>query len=138
MTGTYSAVVTGGFVPNTDSLAIELDAPANTAIRIKKIRITPTDGTDTTVNDFHRKIKLVFCSTTGTGSAYTPIELDDNGTPSITTVETGPATAGTISTTLDTISLHSGTDFLWQAADEEDKIVIQPGGIFAIVVNPSA
>ena len=141
MTTTYSAVVTGSFVAGQDSVAIEIDAAANETIKIKKIRITDTDGTNapTNMNDYYRKVKLVVESATATGtSAYTAVDTDDNSSPSTSTVKIGPGTPGTISTTIDVLSLHSTTDFIWQAADEDDKIVITPGGIFAVVVNPAA
>ena len=140
MTYHYAAVVTGAFAPNTDSLAIEIDAPANVTIKIKTIRITDTDGTlaPTNMNDYYRKVKLVTCSTSGTGSAFTPIEIDDNNTASVCTVETGPGTPGTIASTIETLSIHSTTDYIWQAADEDDKIIVKPGGIFAVIVNPAA
>ena len=140
MTNVYSAVVTGNFSVNTNSLAIEIDAPANTTIKIKKIRITDTDGTlaPTNMNDYYRDVSLVIESVAGTGmSTYTPIEIDDNAPASVSTVKIGPGTAGTIATTIDSLSLHSATDFFWQAADEDDKIVVTPGSIFGIVINPA-
>lgn len=139
MTNVYSAVVTGAFTANTDKLAIEIDAPANTTIKIKKIRVTSDDGTGTITDDAYREIKLVTESVAGTGgSSYTPIDLDDNNNPSVSTVKIGPMAPGTISTTVDVLSVHSGTDFYWSAADEDDKIVVTPGGIFGVVINPSA
>lgn len=140
MTGTFFVSMVGSFTVNTDSLAVEIDAPTNTTIKIKKIRITDTDGTlaPTNMNDYHRKIKLVTQSASGTGmNAFTEIESDDNNTTAVATVTTGPGTAGTISATIDTLSVHSATDFLWQAADEDDKIVVKPGESFGIIVNPA-
>lgn len=135
----YSAVVTGYFTPGTDQIAIEIDAPANTIIKIKKIRITHSDGQHANVEDSYKALDLVIQSvgTTG-GSLYTPIEVNDSATVSKCIVTVGPAPKGTIFQTIDTISIHAGTDFVWQAADEDDKIVIQPGQIFAVVVNAAA
>lgn len=134
----YTAVITGNFSANTDSLAIEIDAPANTTIKIKKIRVTDGDGTGLTTNDYHRKVKLVTQSVAGTGgSTYTPTDIDDNSTSAVSTVKTGPMTVGTISSTIDLLSVHSGTDFFWQASDEDDKIVVTPGSIFGIVISPA-
>lgn len=138
MTEKYSAVVTGNFPINTDTLAIEIDAPASTTIKITKVRVTTDDGTGTTVDDMHRKIMLHTESVAGTGgSTYTPMNLDDNNSVSAVTVKIGPMTMGTLLMMIDLISVHSGSDFYWQAADENDKIVITPGGIFGIVVNPA-
>ena len=139
MTSTYSAVVTGYFQPNTDQIAIEIDSPASSIIKIRKIRITTTDGQDTAVKDAHKAVDLIIESvgTTG-GSLYTPIPVNANNPASACTVTVGPAAKGTVFQTVDTMSVHSGTDYLWQAADDDDKIVIQPGQIFAIVVNPAA
>lgn len=123
---------------NTDSLAVEIDAAANTTVKIKKIRISDGDGTGLLVSDYHKEIKLVFESVAGTGgNSYTPIDLDDNATPSVSTVKTGAFIPGTISATLDSISIHSATDFYWSARDEDDKIVITPGGIFGLILNPA-
>lgn len=135
MTNTYTAVISGNFPPNTDNLAIEITAPANQTIKIKKIRITDADGTATTVNDFHRRVKLVTESVAGGGTSFTPITLDGNAPASNSTVTTGPTAVGTVATTIDCLSIHSATDFFWQAADEDDKIVLTPGQIFGIVVN---
>ena len=139
MTSVYSAVVTGSFQPNTDQIAIEIDAAANTTLKIKKIRITQDDGTNAATADAYRAVDLITESVgTAGGSTYTPIPIDANAPASTASVKIGPAAKGTVATTIDTLSIHSGTDFFWQAADEDDKIVITPGSIFAIVVNAAA
>lgn len=138
MTEKYSAFVTANFSANTDTLAIEIDAAAGATIKITKVRVTTDDGTGLTVDDAHREITFITESVAGTGgSTFTPIDLDDNNSASVTTVKTNLGTIGTISKTIDILSVHSGTDFYWQAADEDDKIVISPGGIFGIVINPA-
>ena len=136
MSNTYSAVVTGSFQPNTDQIAIEIDAAANTTLKIKKIRITQDDGTNAATADTYRAINLITESVgTAGGSTYTPIPIDANAPASTASVKIGPAAKGTVATTIDSLSIHSGTDFFWQAADEDDKITILPGGIFSIVIN---
>lgn len=138
MTSTYTAYVTGNFSANTNSLAIEITAGSSQVVKIKKIRITDEDGTATTVNDYYRNIILVRESAAGTGgSTFTPVDLNDNTPASSSTVKVGPMTPGTTSTTIDDLSIHSGTDFYWAAADEDDKIVVAPGAIFGIIVNPA-
>ena len=138
MTKTYSAQVTGAFDLNTDKLAIEITAAANTTVKIKKIRVFHDDGTATVTSDYHKKVKLVRESVAGTGGgSYTPLKLDANASASASTVKTGVFTVGTISDTIDALSIHSTTDFYWQAADEDDKIVVAPSGIFGIVINPA-
>lgn len=139
MTNIFSAQVTASFTANTDSLAIEIDAATNTTIKIRKIRVSTDDGTGLLVDDFYREIRLVRESAAGSGgSTYTPINIDGNNNPSVSTVKTGAFTPGTTSATIDAISIHAGTDFYWSAADEDDKIVVTPGGIFGLILNPAA
>jgi len=117
---------------------MELDAAANDSIKIRRIRIMHGDGTATVSADYHRKVKLITESAGGTGgSTFTPVAKDANATAASTTCKTSLTAVGTIDKTLDIQSQHSATDFIWQAADEDDKIVIKPGGIFGIVVNPA-
>jgi hypothetical protein len=138
MTNVFSAYATANFIVNTDSLAVEITAPANTTIKIKKIRISHADGDETVTSDYYRKVQLVRESVAGTGgSTFTPIDLDDNNNASVSTVKTGAFTPGTVSDTVDVLSIHSVTDFYWSAADDDDKIVILPGGIFGIILNPA-
>jgi hypothetical protein len=138
MTYIYAATVQAAFSTNADSLAIEITAPANTTVKIRRIRITHDDGTATTSSDYYRKVKLVTESVAGSGgSSYTPIPLDGNDPASVATVKTGAFAVGTISKTIDSNSVHSTTDFYWQARDEDDKIIVAPGGIFGVIVNPA-
>lgn len=135
----YSARVTASYEANSDNLALEITAPAGTSLKIRKIRIMADDGTSTTTPDYHKKVKLVRESAGGTGgTSYTPIDLDAISAASAATVKTGLTTVGTISETIDVLSIHSATDFYWQAYDEDDMITIAAGGIFGIVVNPAA
>jgi len=138
MTNVYSVYEQGAYTANTESLAVEIDAPTNVEIRIRKIRITASDGTDTTVPDYYTKLRLVIESAAGSGgTTFTPVPNDANAPAAASTVKTGPFTIGTVSSTIDTLSVHSGTDFNWEAKDEDDKIVIAPGGIFAVTLNPA-
>lgn len=140
MTTTYSAIVQSIFAANTDTLAIEIDAPANTTLKIRKIRISHDDGTGTVSADYYRKVKLVFESAAGSGgSSYTPIPVDSNAPASGATVNinSGSFILGTVSATLDIQSQHSSSDFVWEAVDEQDKIIVAPGGIFGVTVNPA-
>jgi hypothetical protein len=138
MTNVYCANVVASFTTNTDSLAVEITAAANTKVKIKKIRIMHDDGTATVTSDYYKNVKLVTESVAGTGgSSFTPIALDGNTTASTSTVKTGAFTKGTITDNINVVSIHSVTDFYWSAADEDDKIVLTPGGIFGVVVNPA-
>lgn len=140
MTTIYSAIVQSIFAANTDTLAIEIDATTNATVKIRKIRISHDDGTATTSSDYQRKVKLVRESSAGSGgSSYTPIPVDSNTTASVSTVNinSGSFTPGGISSTLDIQSQHSSCDFVWEALDEEDKIIVAPGGIFGVTVNPA-
>lgn len=138
MTNVYSVYEQGAYTANTESLAVEIDAPANVELRIRKIRISASDGTDTTVPDYYTKVRLVVESAAGTGgSSFTPVPNDASAPAAASTVNTGPFTLGTVSKTIDTLSIHSGTDFNWEAKDEDDKIVIAPGGIFGLTLNPA-
>lgn len=143
MTHVYSAVVQSAFSTDTDSLAIEITAPANKYVKIRKIRVFTSDGTDTTSFDHNKKVKLITESAAGSGgTSYTPITLNANDPASVCTVNIAPATTaftiGTISTTIDIFSIHSDSGFIWHASDEGDKISIAPGGIFGVTVNPPA
>ena len=138
MTKTYSAQVSGLFDANTDKLAVEITAASGTTVKIKKVRVFHDDGTALVTSDYHKEVKFVRESVAGTGgSSYTPIKLDANAAASGATVKTGVFTVGTISDTIDALSVHSATDFYWSAVDEEDKIVVLPTGIFGIVLNPA-
>lgn len=137
MTQTYSAQVTDYFDTQNDELAIEIIAPANETVKIKKIRIMYGNGIETATSDSYRRAKLVLESAAGTGGAsYTPIKTDPNSVASSSTVKigTGSFTPGTISTTIDTLSIHTATDFYWAAADEDDKIVLDPSNTFGIII----
>jgi hypothetical protein len=134
----YSAVVQAAFNTNSDSLAIEITAPSSTTIKIRKIRITHDDGTATVSADYYRKIKIVTESVAGTGgNSYTPITRDQNEPVSACTVKTALTAVGTVDKTIYINSVHSTTDYLWQASDDDDKIVVLPNGIFGIIVNPA-
>ena len=138
MTNVFTVAATVKCPVGLDCLAVEITAPANIEIKIKKIRIIEGDGTGLAVLDYYKTIKVVTESAAGTlGTAYTPIDIDDNNTPAVATVKTGPMGLGTIDKTIDQLSLHTNTDFYWAASDEDDKIVIKPGGIFALQVNTS-
>jgi hypothetical protein len=135
----YSANVAASFNSNEDSIAIEIDTPANTTVKIKKIRVMHDDGTATVTSDYHRDVKLIRETAAGTGgTSFTPIKLDGSATTSLCTVKTGPMKTGTIGDTVDNLSVHCVTDFYWSAVDDDDKIVVSPGDIFAVVVNPAA
>lgn len=143
MTHVYSAVVQSAFSTDTDTLAIEITAPANKSVKVRKIRVFTSDGTDTTSFDHNKKVKLIAESAAGSGgTSYTPITLNANDPASVSTVNIAPSsgsfTIGTVSTTIDIFSVHSDTGFFWHAADEGDKVTIAPGGIFGITVNPPA
>jgi len=140
MVDIYSAYVQSAFAANADSLAIEITAPANVTVKIRRIRISHDDGTATASSDYHRRVKLVTESVAGTGgSSYTPVPTDINATASACTVKVngGSFVVGTIDRTIDINSQHNTTDFLWQARDEDDKIIIKAGGIFGVIVNPA-
>ena len=140
MTYIYSAIVQSNFTANTDQLAVEITAPANRTLKIRKIRITHGDGTATVTSDYYRRIKIVTESVAGTGGgAYTPINTDGNDTVSVATVNinTGAFVPGTVSKTIDINSIHCTTDFSWQARDEDDKIIVLPSGIFGLIINPA-
>ena len=138
MTTIYTAQVSAEFNFNEDNLAIEIAAASNTTVKIKQIRVMTDDGTRVDTIDHYKSVKLVRESAAGTGgSSYTPIKRDPSSAASGSTVKTGAFVVGTVSETIDSLSVHSVTDFYWSAADEEDKITVEPGGIFGIVLNPA-
>jgi len=138
MVSIYSAFVQASLTANADTTVIEIDAPANAIIRIRAVRVMHGDGTATASADYQRRVKLVTESVAGTGGAtFTPVGLNANSGTSNVTVKTGLTAAGTVDATVDVMSQHSSTDFWWDAKDEDDKIVIKPGAMFAVVVRPS-
>ena len=138
----YSAYVQDSFTAATDVLAIEIDAPANTTVKIRKILINHGDGTQTNgtgVPDYHRKIKIITESAGGTGgTSYTPVKLDQNAPAAQSTVKTKLSALGTTDATFDINSQHTSNSFVWQAVDEDDKIVIKAGNFFGVVINTAA
>jgi hypothetical protein len=137
----YSAYVQTNFLIGTDQLAIEIDAPANTTLKITQINVSIGDGTATASSDFYRKVKIVTESAAGTGgTSYTPAALDANqpASASTVTVNNGAFAVGTIANTIDVNSQHSTNSFVWRAVDEDDKIVVAAGGIFGVVLNTAA
>lgn len=138
MVSIYSAFVQASLTVNTDNYVVELGPPAGAVIRIRTVRVMHGDGTATTSADYQRRVKLVTESVAGTGGAtFTPVPLNANSGASSITVKTGLTVGGTIDQTVDTMSQHNTTDFFWEARDEDDKIVVKPGELFAVVVSPS-
>ena len=130
--------MTAAFTANVDSLAVEINAASGKQVRITKIRIMHSDGTDTTTSDYYTKVKLITETVAGTGgSSFTPVPLDQGGNAAGSTVETGAFTVGTIDKTIDVNADHSNTDFYWEADSDEDKITIKDGTLFGIVLNPA-
>lgn len=138
MTTSYIATVTAYLPIGKDRTVIEINAPAATTIKIKKIRVTFGDGTQTVVADGTKLVSMVAASTSGTGgTTITPTSPDPNAPAAASTVKSGPMYKGTVTAVIDANSIHSGTDFIWHAADEDDKIVITPATMFALVENCS-
>lgn len=136
MPDVYCASVVSELSVVIDSLTIEITASPNKTVKIKRIRVMHGGGSETLTSDYHRNIKLVFESVAGTGgNVFNPVKMDPNSNPSTSSVIVGAFKPGTISDTLDSLSVHSATDYNWAAADEDDKITLAPGGIFGIILN---
>lgn len=132
------SAVAANFPTNADRMAIMVEtSAATTPIRIKKVRITSGDGTETTTPDYHKRIKFGLTSNTTSGSNQTPKVVNRSRNWYWTSSRIGPGTGYTIDTTIDTFSIHSATDFVWQAADDEDKIVVPSGTSFIVEINPA-
>jgi hypothetical protein len=134
----YSVNVVSQCAPNTDNTVVEIEASGVKVVKIKKIRIMHGEGDETVTADYHREIIIGKQGAAGTGSsAYTALKLDQNAPAATSTIRIGAFTGAGDHELTNVISAHSSVDFFWQAADEDDKIVIRPGGIFKLIINPA-
>jgi archaellin len=126
------------FNTNSDSMAaIILNDAGQGDIKIREVRITTDDGTATDTPDYHKRIKFGTTTNTTSGSAGTVINVDRSRNWFWTGVRKGPGTGYTLDSTIDTFSVHSATDFIWRAADDDDKIVIPTSTNFIVEINPA-
>lgn len=129
---------------NTDDTFIEITAPSNRYIKIKGVRVEFQFGTATATSDAHFRVKLVTKSVAGTGGVSGTVTQRDPSAPSsLSTVlvksGTTDFTVGTVIDTLELASIHVTNEYVWNAFDESEKIIILPAGIFGIFVTwPSA
>jgi hypothetical protein len=128
---------------NTEDVFIELKAAASTTFKVKRVRVGFSDGTDTTGQDNHFRIKFARWDTTtaGTSSTLTPVPKDQNKAASGLTSAKGKTTTtalalgtGTV-TVVDLISVNGRALYEWLARDEDDYIVVKPAGCFAVVLQ---
>jgi len=136
-------VATSNGTVNTDDGFIEIDAPANVCIKIKRVRIGWGDGTQTAGVDNHFRVKLMRWTTGSVtaGTAFTPVKRNATSVAAGSAVKIkAGATAfalGTTQTIVDQFAPNGRALFEWIARDDDDMIVTAPGEYFAVVVASS-
>ncbi len=140
--GEYSANVqaTTNTSTNTSDTFIEIKAAASTTYRVKRVRVTYGDGTQTAGVDNVLKIMLYRWTTAsaGSGTSFTPIKKDPLSPASGATcvIKNGTTALALGSTTeiCDVISPNGRAAFEWVARDEDDYWRLVSGACFAIVI----
>lgn len=137
-----NATATSNATINTDDVFIEVKAPVSTSFKVKRVRVGFSDGTATAGVDNNFRIKLMRWDTTtaGTSTAFTPIKRDANSPAAVSTVKIKSGTTalalGTINIeTIDIIGPNGRALYEWLARDDQDKIVVKPASLFAVVLS---
>jgi len=126
---------------NTEDTFIEIDMPASTIAKIKRIRVSH----NTAASDSCTRILLCRKSATGAGTTIAMTEVKKNPlAPAALCVGTIKSTtntwaAGTKTDTLDDIQVNGRGIWEWVARDDDDMIVLESGGIFGVnIMNNTA
>ena len=119
---------------NTEDTFIEIDMPASTIAKIKRIRVS----FNTAATDANCRIKLLRKSATGAGTtaAMTEVKKDPlaPAATAVGTLKSGTNTwaAGTVTDTIDEIQVNTRGIWEWVARDDQDYIVLESGGLFGV------
>lgn len=129
---------------NTEDLFLELKAPTGVTIKIKRVRVGFSDGTDTAGVDNYFRIKTVRYDTTTAGTTGTPgvdrVAKNAN-MPAATATSKGKSTttACVLGTTnvsvVDLISVNGRALYEFVARDEDDYIVVKPASCFCVALQ---
>lgn len=126
---------------NTFDTFIEIDAPASTIAKIKRIRVS----FNTAASDANCRIKFCRKSATGAGTTAAMTEVKKNplapAAVCVGTLKSGTNTwaEGTITDTIDEVQVNCRGIFEWVARDDDDMIVLESGGLFGVnIANNTA
>jgi hypothetical protein len=126
---------------NTADVFTEIKAASNVVIKIKRIRVTYGDGTQTAGVDNSFSIKLYRWDTTtgGTSASFTPVPRNPNTNAATSTVKIKSGTTalalGTTNVTIvDIIAPNGRAMWEWLARDDDDMIQTKAAGFFAVVI----
>jgi hypothetical protein len=134
-------VATSNTTINTDDGFIEIDAPASTCIKIKRVRVCWGDGTAAAGVDNMFRVKLMRWTTGSAtaGTAFTPVRRNGTAVTALSTVKIKATTTafalGGTTEIVDQISLNGRAVFEWIARDDDDMIVTKLGEYFAVVIS---
>lgn len=136
---TTNVQTTSNGTANTPDTFIELKAPTGVTIKIKRVRVGFSDGTDTAGVDNHFVVKLYRWDTTtaGTTTTFTPVPRNANLQAAVATakIKSGACALGTTNVTIvDLISVNGRALYEWLARDDDDMIVVKPASLFAVVL----
>lgn len=131
----YVVSVVGSFIVGAKTVVLQINAPNNATVKVKRVRIHFGDGTKSFVDDTYATIQYAVNNISSNGTIVIPPPSDANDPPaqSIVTVLTPPVPIKQI---VEELSIHSNTPFHWQAKDEDDKYVVTPGNFFVIMIDP--
>ena len=139
---TSNVSATSNTTINTADVFLELKAPANVTIKIKRVRVGFSDGTATVGVDNYFMVKLYRWDTTtgGSSTTFTPIQRNANlpaavATCKVKTTTTALALGTTNVTIVDQISVNGRALYEWLARDDDDMIVVKPASLFAVVLQ---
>ena len=125
---------TSNSTANTFDTFIEIDLPASTIAKIKRIRVS----FNTAASDANCRIKLARKSATGSGTTAAMSEIKKNplapAAVAVGTIKSGTNTwaEGTIVDIIDEIQVNCRGIWEWIARDEDDYIVTESGGLFGV------
>lgn len=141
---TTNVQATSNSSTNTEDLFLELKAAASTVIKIKRVRVGFSDGTDTAGVDNHFRVKLVrYTSTTG-GTTTTPgVDRIPRNANLSTATATSKGKSGTTAcalgtgsvTIVDLVSVNGRALYEWLARDDDDMIVTTVAGLFTVAIQ---
>jgi len=129
---------------NTEDLFLELKAPTGVTIKIKRVRVGFSDGTDTAGVDNYFRIKFVRYDTTTAGTTAAPtvsmVPKNANFVAAVSTVKgksttTACALGTTNVTVVDLISVNGRALYEFIARDEDDYIVVKPASLFCVALQ---
>lgn len=138
---TINVQATSNSSTNTDDVFVEITAASGKQFKVKRVRASFSDGTDTAGVDNHFRVKLYRWDTTtgGTSASFTPVPRNQNSAAAASTVKIKSGTTalalgtGTV-TIVDTLTPNGRAMYEFLARDEDDKVIVKTAGLFAVVI----